>query len=143
VDETYSWESSKDICFIFKVSLDEEHVTVNIKHGEELLDLGERAHHYLLLTLTRQRLSDAMGGMDMETQGWVAQDRMVDMLDMESSHLNIQIFRIRKQINEALKDSTGLPTVIERRIGEMRFGCSDFQIFRGASLEGTLNCGEI
>ena len=37
------------------VSLNEEHVYLSLAlHGERQLDLGERSHHYCLLTLARQ-----------------------------------------------------------------------------------------
>lgn len=105
--------------------------------------MGERAHHYMLLTLARQRLKDAESGQDQETQGWIELDQLSDMLDLEASHLNIQIFRARKQINGALPKQLSLPPVIERRVGGVRFGYPDFQIIRGSDTEGALYQGKI
>lgn len=143
VDLTFSKEESREIRFVFKVSMDEEHVNVILQLGEDVFDLGERAHHYMLLTLARQRLEDAREGLDLATQGWLDQDRMAAMLNLESSHLNIHIFRIRKQLQTALPEALSLPRLVERRPGGLRFGYPDFQIFRGATLEGTLAEGRM
>lgn len=143
VDTTYSREEDRNIRFIFYVSADEEHVVVKMQSGGDMIDLGERAHHYMLLTLARQRLKDALDGMDQATQGWVELDRMSEMLSLEPCHLNIHIFRARKQINAALPETLNLPQVVERRVGGFRFGCPDFQILRGSTLEGTMCRGEI
>lgn len=142
VESTVSRVGSKDIRFSFYVSVNEEHVAVKIQHGENMIALGERAHHYMLLTLARQRLKDAEEGDDLETQGWIELDRIVDMLRLVDCHLNIQIFRIRKQVRAALPDLLNLPQVVERRVGGIRFGYPDFQIFRGSSVEGTLCRGK-
>lgn len=138
VDNTLLREDVKDIRFCFYVSLDEEHVVVKIQLGENMIDLGERAHHYMLLTLARQRLKDAEDGEDQETQGWIELDRMADMIGLEPCHLNIHIFRVRKQVSSALPDLLNHPQVVERRVGSLRFGYPDFQILRGSSVEGTL-----
>lgn len=138
VDKTLAREEIKEVRFIFYVSVDEEHVVVKMQLGEEMIDLGERAHHYMLLTLARQRLKDALEGSDEATQGWIDLERMSEMLDLEPCHLNIQIFRARKQINAALPETFNFPQVVERRVGGLRFGCPDFQILRGSTVEGVL-----
>ena len=93
----------------------------------------------MLLTLARQRLKDAEEGADQETQGWIETDHMADMLGIDPSHLNIQIFRSRKQINDTLSQFLNPPQVIERRFGGLRFGYPGFQIKRGSAVEGTLH----
>lgn len=141
IDATISREYAKDIKFFFHVSLDEEHVSVKIQHGANSIDLGKRAHHYLLLTLARQRLADARNGQDHETQGWMELDQLSHMLDLDPAHLNIHVFRIRKQVDAALPELLNLPQVVERRVGSLRFGYSDFQILRGSEVEGALAQG--
>ncbi|MBU0991612.1 MAG: FHA domain-containing protein [Proteobacteria bacterium] len=138
VDMTISKKIAKDIRFFFHVSSDEEHVFLKIQIDRNIIDLGERAHHYMLLTLARQRLKDAEDGADQETQGWIETDRMADMLGLEPCHLNIQIYRSRKQINDALSELQNPPQVIDRRFGGLRFGYPDFQIMRGSTVEGAL-----
>lgn len=138
VDMTLSKKIAKEIKFFFNVSVDEEHVFVKIHVDGNTIDLGERAHHYMLLTLARQRLKDAEEGADTETQGWLETELMADMLGIDPSHLNIQIYRSRKQINDALSELLNPPHVIERRFGGLRFGYPTFQIMRGSTLEGEL-----
>ena len=136
VDVTLSKKIAREVKFHFRVSTDEEHVFLRIQADQKTIDLGERAHHYMLLTLARQRLRDAEEGLDPETQGWIETDRAADMLGLDSSHLNIQIYRSRKQINDAFSELQNPPHVIERRFGGLRFGHSDFQIIRGSTVEG-------
>ncbi|MBB5606452.1 MULTISPECIES: hypothetical protein [unclassified Janthinobacterium] len=120
-----------------QVSLNEEHVYLNISlSGEQELDLGERSHHYCLLTLARQRLSDARRGIDVSGQGWLNRKELAHMLGLDPSHLNIQIHRLRQQIAEALPSGMQLDEVVERRRGELRFGALPFCIVRGSSIEG-------
>ena len=141
VDVTLTKKIVKEIRFHFHVSMDEEHVFLRIQSDEDTIDLGERAHHYMLLTLARQRLKDAEEGLDQETQGWIETDRVADMLGIDPSHLNIQIYRSRKQINDALSELQNPPHVIERRFGGLRFGYTGFQIMRGSTVEGAF-CSE-
>ena len=143
VDATDAGEHAKEAKFFFHVSLDEEHVFLKIRHGENWIDLGERVHHYMLLTLARQRLKDAENGGDRDTHGWIEPGLLSDMLGLDASHLNIQIYRVRKQIDAALPEASNLPLAVERRVGSLRFGYADFQIQRGSSIEGTLCRGNV
>jgi hypothetical protein len=138
VDMTLSKKIAKDIRFHFRVSVDEEHVFLKIQVDKNTIDLGERAHHYMLLTLARQRLRDAGEGVDQDAQGWIETNRAARMLGLDPCHLNIQIYRSRKQINDALSELQNPPQVIERRLGDLRFGYPDFQIMRGSTIEGEL-----
>ncbi len=125
--------------FSFQVSRNEEHVSVKLFHSGETFDLGERTHHYLLLTLARQRLKDAQEGCDLHDQGWIEFHQLSRLLGLDYSYLNNQVFRIRKQVAGALQKSRSLPSqVIERRVGELRFGFSKLKIFRGSTLEGQI-----
>ena len=120
-----------------QVSLNEEHVYLCIAlSGEHQLDLGERSHHYCLLTLARQRLSDANRGIDSSGQGWLARQQLTRMLGLDTTHLNIQIHRLRQQIARALPPGMQLDEVVERRRGELRFGTLPFRIVRGSTFEG-------
>lgn len=138
VDITMSRIIAKDIRFCFHVSADEEHVFLKIQVDKNTIDMGERAHHYMLLTLARQRLRDAEEATDPQTQGWIETNHLARMLGLDPSHLNIQIYRSRKQINDVLSKLQNPPQVIERRFGGLRFGYPDFQIMRGSTVEGAL-----
>jgi len=118
------------------VSLNEEHVYLSLTlSGEHQLDLGERSHHYCLLTLARHRLSDARRGVDNSGQGWVERQQLSRMLGLDTAHLNIQLHRLRQQIARALPPGLQLE-VVERRRGELRLGTLPFCIVRGSSFEG-------
>ncbi|HLO95906.1 MAG TPA: FHA domain-containing protein, partial [Burkholderiaceae bacterium] len=120
-----------------RVSLDEEHVWLTLHHEGHVLDLGERSHHYALLTLARLRRQDADRGMGREAQGWVEHGRLAAMLGLDGSHLNIQLFRLRKQITQAMPASTLPPALIERRRGELRLHGLPFRVHRGDELQSS------
>lgn len=123
----------------FTVSLDEEHVCLQVLDGERQLDLGERSHHYALLILARLRLADAQRHPDSHSHGWVELERLAKMLGLDPGHLNIQIFRMRKQLALAMPPGAQVPELIERRRGALRFGSLRFRITRGTQLEATFD----
>lgn len=108
----------------FAVSRDEEHVEVKAEGWGQTYDLGSRSHHYLLLTLARERLQDISNGIPDGGSGWMYQDDLLDALNVPATHLNIEVFRIRKQF-ETL-DVVDPANVIERRprMKQLRLGVS-------------------
>lgn len=123
-------------CMKFQTSLDEEHVFLTLTRGRSTLELGERSHHYLLLLLARQRLADTALGFDANSQGWIDFDQLVGMLRQDKAHLNIQIFRLRKQFEQAVSQGLIDQGFIERRRGGVRLGQVGIEIVRGSQVEG-------
>lgn len=119
----------------FYVSLDEEHVRLQVHGNGNTLDLGERAHHYALLTLARLRLKDTQSHQDSQAHGWIDAKRLARMLGQEVTHLNVQIHRIRKQFAQVLPFDAAPPELIERRRSALRLGNLPFRITRGSLLE--------
>jgi hypothetical protein len=119
----------------FKVSQDEEHAWLELHDAGFHLNLGERSHHYALLILARLRLADAQRQLAPHAQGWVELDRLAKMLGLDPGHLNIQIFRMRKQLALAMPPGAQVPDLIERRRGSLRFGDLRFRITHGTTLE--------
>ena len=116
----------------FKVSTDEEHVELTIKLEQQCIELEERVHHYLLLCLARQKLSDSAQGVESLEQGWLDKDLLVKMTGMEEKHINIQIYRFRKQLLE--NDSAisqQLMSIVQRRRGQLRLDCDQIEIIGG------------
>lgn len=99
-----------DAVFEFEVSLDEEHVSVQIESGRHAIKLGERSHHYCLLVLARKRIDDARRGIGSAAQGWVYLEDLARMLGTDTSHGNIQIFRARKQVVQSVPSAGGSST---------------------------------
>ena len=120
---------------VLRLSLDEEHASLQVRDGAASTDLGERSHHYCLATLARQRLADQARGIEPGAQGWLGSAELARMLGMEPTHLNIQIFRAREQLMTALPAAGALSRLIERRRGELRLGDLPFEIYRGDGLE--------
>jgi len=120
-----------EVSFHFNVSQNEEHISLKLKIGQQLIDLKERTHHYLLLLLARQRLDDNAKAVIKSEQGWIDKGIFSDMLGMDDNHVNILIYRFRKQCLAALPQSMGLHQLIERRAGELRLNCDIIQIEGG------------
>lgn len=123
-----------DIEFVFDLSQDEEHTALKLGCGGEFIDLGERSHHYLLMHLARVRATDAEDGQDRTTQGWLDNEQLKRDLGMDMPHINIMIFRARKQIGESLEHTLDSEHLIERGKGRLRFGASRIRIYKGDNL---------
>lgn len=124
--------------FDFVASQNEEHIYLRVKQAERVIDLGERTHHYCLLTLARKRMEDSRRGIDVASQGWLSMDDLARMLGLDVPHINTQLFRSRNQIAREWPGDAHLASVIERRRGEVRFGPFHVRIMRGMTLEGEL-----
>ncbi len=133
----------QEIALHFEVSLNEEHTELRVHHAGNVLDLGERIHHYTLLTLARKRLEDVQRGLEPHAQGWLSLDQLARMLGVEPAYINIQLFRAKHQVVGALPEGTPLSPLFERRRGEVRFGENAFSIRRGAALEGGVARGAL
>jgi hypothetical protein len=123
-----------NIQFEFDVSQNEEHVSLQLIVDNDTVHLGERSHHYLLLVLARQRLEDKRQGVANTEQGWLDKAVLMDMLGLEESHINIQIYRFRKQLVGIYPGAYILHNAIERRPGELRFASSALVIRGGMTL---------
>ena len=97
----------------FSVSLDEEHVHLEVTCHGQVFDLGARAPHYLLLTLARQRLRDAQAGLSEASQGWAYLEDFARDPSMAGQQLNVDVFRLRKQF--AALPVMDAANIIERR----------------------------
>jgi hypothetical protein len=123
---------------VFNLSLDEEVTELELHCAQQCIDLASRSHHYLMLQLARHRALDAVQGLDMKSQGWVYAEQLAAELGVDATHMNIQIFRARKQFADTLPDTVGHQVLLERRGGKVRFGCDKFKIFKGDSLIAAL-----
>ncbi|MCX7553390.1 FHA domain-containing protein [Marinicella sp. S1101] len=119
----------------FAVSRDEEHIDLDIQWNQQHIALGERVHHYLLLCLARKRLSDQIDGLKTEEQGWLEKELLVRMTGMDEKHINIQIYRFRKQLLDTnSSDTNALLSLIQRRRGQLRLDCDEIVIQGGQQL---------
>lgn len=114
----------------FKVSRDEEFVEVEIRYAHRSVQLGSRAHNYLLLELARTRLKDFAAGIPDVSCGWVEKDLLAEGLRMTPQQLDGEVFRIRKHFGQH-----GVPeaaSIIERRprAKQLRIGFSRIEIQR-------------
>ncbi len=138
-----TWDNSSPaphlgaVTFRFSVSRDEEYIALAAHDGHREIDLGARAHHQVLLTLARRRLADRKvrvaqvddrGAPPESSDGWIYQDELADQLAMDETHLNVAVFRCRRQLAEA--GIVGAASIIERRrpTRELRLGVARIEI---------------
>jgi hypothetical protein len=109
------------------VSRDEEHVRVTVVQGAQRTELPSRAHHYLLATLARVRLSE--GALSESERGWVEREALCQMLATDNNKLNVDIHRVRRQLS-ALGIAEAA-RVVERRpgTGHIRLGVSSVEVY--------------
>ncbi len=121
----------------FSVSRDEEYVALKVRGDHHAIDLGARAHHAVLLLLARSRLEDRKTAMSTgergaplpdSAEGWVYQDELANKLAIDETHLNVAVFRCRRQLAEA--GIVGAASIIERRrpTRELRLGVARIEI---------------
>ncbi|MEM1153737.1 MAG: FHA domain-containing protein [Pseudomonadota bacterium] len=132
----------EDLEFVFDLSLDEENTALKLNHDTRSVNLGERSHHYLLLHLARQRALEAMDGLDAKNQGWLDTEQLAKDLGVEMTHINIMIFRARKQIAQALVGKVNSELLVERGRGRVRCGFPRFKIYKGEELTYRLPLAE-
>lgn len=119
-----------DLRLCFAHSPNEEYIELTAEAGASRMDLEARAHNYVLLLLARARLADQARGVVPPDQGWIHQEKLLDMLKIEPAHLNITIHRARLHLaRSGVSDATRL---VERRKGtrQLRLGVARIEIVR-------------
>lgn len=112
----------------FAVSRDEEFVELTVESQARSVNLGSRAHNYLLLTLARIRLNDLSHGVADSSCGWTDKDELAKSLDMTPEQIDGEVFRIRQHFGR--HGIEGGATVVERRprIKHLRLGWRHIKI---------------
>ena len=83
----------------FAVGRGEQQIALVAVHGERVVDLKVRAHHRLLLQLARARLDQR--ALPSAQQGWVDQEQLLTLHDIDRGQLHLAVFRARRQLGEA------------------------------------------
>lgn len=115
------------------VSRDEESVDVTLTDGVREIPLGQKACHYLLLTLARGRLGRDLPAEVRLEDGWLGVSSLLDLLQVSEQHLNVDIFRIRQSLKAAgVLDAV---SVVERdpQLRRIRLGTARVALDRQAS----------
>ncbi len=104
----------------FGVSRDEEFIEVTVVHEGGRTPLPARTYHYLLLTLARAALADDAASP--AERGWVDREVLCRMLATDPRKLNVDVFRVRKQLADL--GIHGAAGIIARRpgTGQLRLG---------------------
>lgn len=126
--------SLDNFLFCFNTTQDEENTSLALSNGGNQCDLGERSHHYVLLHLARCRAKDELSGINEYDQGWIDNNLLCREMGMELAHINIQLYRLRKQLSDTMPDLVGINKLVERKRGKLRFGKASFQIFKSGEL---------
>ncbi len=134
----------KQAYYQFTLSQDEEHIDLKIISNKLMLDLGSRIYNYLLLTLARKRLLDANASYSIIDQGWIAIEDLISDLskefvkDIDAYYINLQIYRIRKNLSAIEPYGYLFINIIERKNGFIRFAHPYFKIIKETQVIGEL-----
>ncbi len=129
-----TWEASTlaptidTLSLRFAVNRDEEHIEVTVAHAGGTTTLPARTHHYLLLTLARAALADEEASP--AERGWVDREVLCRMLATDPRKLNVDVFRVRRQLTEL--GIHGAAGIIARRpgTGQLRLGTPRVEVTR-------------
>ena len=105
----------------FHISQDEQHIRVDIEHGDDTIELGERSLFGVLLSLARRRLVDEMAASLPESErGWYDLPDLAYELEVDERVVNTNIHRLRRLFKQ-----TGVEggwNVVENRLKKRRIG---------------------
>ncbi|NQZ86649.1 MAG: FHA domain-containing protein [Colwellia sp.] len=122
------------IKYRFNLSQDEETTELTITANGEEFYLLTRAHHYLTLSLARDRDEDAKKGIDEYNQGWRLRETIVKELGEDMQFVNTHIFRAKSQLVSMLNGACDGDALIETRGKKIRFAGSSYRIYQGNKL---------
>ncbi|CAM3951407.1 FHA domain protein [Vibrio aerogenes CECT 7868] len=134
--QQFTTQPTDELCYIFNISQDEELTELTIQDHSHQIDCEVRSHHYLTALLARYKAEDLKQHIPEPEQGWRSVMQLMKDMGLSETHLNIQIHRARKQIQDALL-SEGLmaPDYIERKRGRVRLAVRNYQVIKGSRLE--------
>ncbi|CAA0117450.1 Uncharacterised protein [BD1-7 clade bacterium] len=135
----FDLDQLQQFIFEFHLSQDEETTSLKLVSEKRTIDLGERSHHYLLLHLARQKFDALNKGYEDSDVGWIDKENLARDLGIDAAHLNILIFRSRKQIGECLPFTIGVNQLLERRRGYIRIGNISFNIYKSSQMISTFD----
>jgi hypothetical protein len=112
----------------FAVSRDQEFVELTVEYPNRTVNLGSRAHNYLLLILAKARNEDRLAELPDTTCGWVYKDELAESLHVTPQQVDGEVFRIRKHFAQHGLEESG--TIIERRLRtkQLRLGSPRIRI---------------
>jgi hypothetical protein len=124
----------EDIQYRFNLSLDEESTELSITTDEVKLSLGNKAHHYLTLSLARHRDEDAKNGIDADNQGWRLPETLTKELGYDITLFNTHVCRAKQQFRDMLDGACDGDELIERKGKKIRFAGVFYRIYKGNEL---------
>ncbi len=122
------------IKYRFNLSQDEETTELTITANDEEFYLSDRAHHYLVLSLARDRDEDARKGIDEYNQGWRLRETIAKDLGEDMPFVNTHVFRAKRQFVSTLNDTCDGDVLIEKKGNKIRFAGSSYRIYQGNKL---------
>ncbi len=126
--------SVEEIKYRFNLSLDEENTELTIATKEETFNLGNKAHHYLTLSLARHRDEDAKKGIDADSQGWRLPETLTKELGCDITLFNTHVCRAKQQFRDILDGACDGDELIERKGKKIRFSGVFYRIYKGSEL---------
>jgi len=123
--------SASNVVATFEVSENNEFVSLKLIVNKIKYELKHRSHHGLMLVLARKRLLDINAGVCDEGQGWISKEALARSLGLKETHVNIHIYRFRKQFVTLIPSEYKHLQLVETRRGELRFASRLIEIKDG------------
>ena len=120
-----------NMVLIIELSLNYEHVRITLSVNDRKYSLGSKSQHLVWYLLAKQVKEDQIAELEASERGWVDNENLIAMLSRELGkeldvyYLNLQIYRIRKQLLELEPYGPLMSNVIERRKGQVRLNHKD------------------
>lgn len=92
---------------------------LRVRNGDSSLSFRLGSTASLLAALARARLAD-------EREGWIDRERLLEDLELGGSHLNVLVFRLRRQFADA--GIVDAPGIVERGHGRLRLGTTRLRL---------------
>lgn len=90
-----------NIALRFTVSRDEEHVDLDLIHGDQVERLPVRSYWYTMLTLARARAKDRDSGVGAAEAGWIHVEDLIAMLGIGNNTLYQHLCRAKRMFFRA------------------------------------------
>ncbi len=122
-----------DVALTFYPSEDLEHIEVEAAVAGRAAKLGARGHNELLLVLARMRQADCQQHLPPPNCGWMYQDQLCRDAAVANEHLDVVVYRIRRQFSRLPVIDPASIIQRRRRSRQIRLGTGHVREVPGGS----------
>jgi len=125
---------SNKVQYRFNLSDDLRDTKLTITTEDETIELEDKEHHRLTLSLAKHRFNDVKKGFSADDQGWRFRTSLASELGIDITSLNAQLCHAKQQFRKHVGEYYDGDELIERKGNKIRFSGIDYRIYRGSGL---------